>query len=108
MITRLIYIGLECSVSIEVPQDFPMTERDTHYKDDCNKTKNNSKFTCVHDFNNDRVSMCVDHHEINTPHASSSYMIAPTSHELRSGSTFVTDLLLHKHLTGITASPFIA
>jgi len=42
-----------------------------------------------------------------TPRASSSY-IPPVSREVRSGSSFLTDLLLHNHLSGITASPFVA
>ena len=42
-----------------------------------------------------------------TPLASSSY-VPPISQEVRSGSSFVTDLLLQNHITGITASPFIS
>lgn len=41
-----------------------------------------------------------------TVKATSSY--SPSiSHEERTGSSFVTDLLLHNHMSGITASPFI-
>ena len=43
----------------------------------------------------------------NTPHASSSYIPA-VPHEVRSGSSFLAELLLRNHLSGITASPFLA
>jgi hypothetical protein len=43
----------------------------------------------------------------NTPYASSSYIPA-VPHEVRSASSFLADLLLRNHMSGITASPFLA
>jgi hypothetical protein len=50
-----------------------------------------------------------NHFEIDhtAPHASSSY-ISPLPREPRGGFSYLTDLLLHIHSSGITACPFIA
>ena len=47
------------------------------------------------------------HVDDNTLHASSSY-IPPVPQEFRSGSSFLSDFLLQNHMSGITASPFLA
>ena len=47
------------------------------------------------------------HVDDNTSYASSSY-IPPVSQEIRSGSSFLSDFLLQNHMSGITASPFLA
>jgi hypothetical protein len=42
-----------------------------------------------------------------TQRASSSYA-PPLSHDIRSGFSFLTELLLYNHMSGITASPFLS
>ena len=72
----------------------------------------------LHDMNSDCIPPCAAQEEIllentrnnfdvdsGSPHASSSY-IPPVSRELQSGSSFLTDLL-HNHMSGIKASPYM-
>ena len=107
MIARLISFDLVSSITTEVPQRISMTDFEKHRNKDYDNLKNTSKYTSIHDLNDDCAFLRVGQDDINASRASSSCMIPAMSLELRSGSAFVTDLLLHKHLTGITASPFI-
>jgi hypothetical protein len=89
-----------------------------HDNIDYDNKHDNLKHESVHDMDNKCIPPCqeeipLENAEINfdvhgsSPQPSSSY-IPPLSRELRSGSSFLTELLLHNHMTGITASPFIA
>jgi len=91
-----------------------------HDNNVCNNQLDNLKYDSVHNVNSECIPPFPVQEEIlfgnagnyfdvngSSPHASSSY-IPPVSHELRSGSSFLTDLLLCNHMSGITASPFIA
>ena len=89
-----------------------------HDNIDYDNKHDNLKHESVHDMDNKCIPPCqeeipLENTKINfdvhgsSPQPSSLY-IPPLSHELWSGSSFLTGLLLHNHMTGITASPFIA
>ena len=87
--------------------------------DICDKQHDNLKYGSVHDLNCDCKPACIGSEEISfnnyrnnfdincsISHASS--YIPPMTYEPCSGTSFLTDLLLQNHLSGITASPFLA
>jgi len=86
-----------------------------HDNNDCDNKHDNLKHDSVHDMNSNCIPPCAAQEEIplenagnnfdvdgSSPHASSSY-IPPVSCELRSGSSFLTELLLHNRMTGIVS-----
>ena len=108
------------SITIDASQNISTKEFKQHNNNDLHIEHDNLKFDSVHDLDSDGIPPCAAQEQIllgnagnnsdingGTPHASSSY-IPPVSRELRSGSSFLRDLLLHNHLSGITASPFTA
>jgi len=106
------------SIATHAPDN--VAEKEFNFRDDYDHVNDNLKYDAVRAMNHDRVP-CSEVHEEMLPEntgndfnigddaarASSSY-IQPISHNVRNGALFLTELLLHNHMSGITASPFIA
>ena len=114
------FLRLVSAVATNVSPNISTKEFKIHDNNNCDNEYDNLNYDSVHDMHSDCIPPCTAQEEIllentgnnfdmnsSTPCASSLY-IPPVSHEVWSGSSFLTDLLLHNHLSGITASPFLA